>query len=172
MHHINISSSGGLQATTIENPSLEEPIRSISRYEGVQSLSSTTKGVSRSLAEETHFVWYRGFLGSIRVQVKSTSLRIPNTRRDEDKATTNEKIITILPVFLRKALELRLSNSFGRIMRTLSTYNILEDEAPIFKTCSRGDLRGLQVALSSGNVSPFVTDKFGWTLLHVRFLSV
>lgn len=172
MHHINISSSRGLQATKITEPSLKVPIRSVSRHEGVQNLSSTSKVFFRSLAEETHFVWYRGFFGSIRVQVKSTSRRISNTRRYEDKATTNEKIITIMPFFLRKALELRLSSSFGRIMRTLSTYDILEPEAPIFGVCSRGDLNSLRFALSSGNVSPFVVDEWGRTLLHVSFLSI
>ena len=167
MHHINISSSRGLQAITIEEPPLKAPIRSVSRHEGLQTVSSTSKEIFRSTAEETHLVWYDGFFGSIRIQTKSTSRRLSITRRSENKATTDEKIVTIMPVFLRKAFELRLLNSLGRIMRTLSTYDILEFEAPIFKTCSKGDLRGLQVALSSGNVSPFVVDEHGWTLLHV-----
>ena len=39
--------------------------------------------------------------------------------------------------------------------------------------CQNGDLRGLQAALSSGTVSPFVvTELWGLSLLHVRFGSV
>lgn len=58
-------------------------------------------------------------------------------------------------------------DSFGRVSRTLSTYPILESTAPIFAICRNGDLQGLQVALSSGSVSPFVLDEYGETLLHV-----
>lgn len=34
-----------------------------------------------------------------------------------------------------------------------------------------GDLRGLQAALSSGTVYPFVVDDNGWSPLHVRLVS-
>ncbi len=166
MHHIHISSSRSLQATKITEPSLKVPIKYVSQHEGVQNVSSTSKDIFRSTAEETYLVWYRGFFGSIRIQTKSTSRRLSNTRK------SNEKIITIMPVFLRKVLELRLSNSCGRIMRTLSTYNILASGAPIFETCLSGDLQSLQVALSSGNVSPFVVDELGSTLLHVSSLPI
>lgn len=30
-----------------------------------------------------------------------------------------------------------------------------------------GDLQGLQMALSNGDVSPFTMDEQGWSLLHV-----
>lgn len=72
-----------------------------------------------------------------------------------------------MPAFLRKTLELRFLHSFGKISRTLSTYPTLEDTAPIFQICKSGDLIGLQVALSSGSVSPFVLDEMGQSLLHV-----
>ena len=61
-------------------------------------------------------------------------------------------------------------NSLGQISRTLSTYPILANEAPIFDLCRQGDILGLQAALSSGTVSPFVLDKYGWSPLHVSSL--
>ena len=61
-------------------------------------------------------------------------------------------------------------NSLGQISRTLSTYPILADEAPIFDLCMQGDILGLQDVLSSGTVSPFVLDNNGWSLPHVSSL--
>ena len=49
-------------------------------------------------------------------------------------------------------------------------YPILEYGAPIFDTCASGDLEGLQLALTSGTVSPFVLCENGWSLLHVSSL--
>ena len=73
-----------------------------------------------------------------------------------------------MPIFLPKFLELRCLKSLGHISRLLGTYSVLNREAPIFEACLRGDLEGLQVMLSSGSVSPFVTNEEGWSLLHVR----
>lgn len=167
MHQISISSSNGLQAMTIEEPALAAPIESVSQKERVQSLSPTGEYSFRNTAKESNLVWYRGFFGTVKIQFRSNSPTPSNTRRHEIKATNKEKIITITPILLRKTLELRLQNSFGRISRTLSTYPVLEDRAPIFEICREGDLQGLQVALSSGSVSPFVLDEDGWSLLHV-----
>lgn len=75
-----------------------------------------------------------------------------------------------MPIFSRKALELRFRSSFGQISRTLSTYPILESTAPIFHICRMGDLKGLQVALSTRSISPFVLDEKGQSLLHVSSL--
>ena len=167
MHHISISSSSGLQATKIEEVSLAAPTRSVSGHESAKNSSSAHKETLRNTVKETDLVWCHDFFGKVSIQSKSSSLSRSNTRRLGAKATTNEKIITIMPIFFRKTLELRFRNSFGQISRTLSTYPILENSAPIFQICITGDLHGLQVALSSGNVSPFVLDQYGLTLLHV-----
>ena len=169
MHSIRISGSSDLQATTIEQPSLEKPIQSVSRYETLSQQCSTHKYPLRANSKETHSVWYRGHFGSVDIRVKSTSLRTSKSRRIGSRAVSEEKIIKITPAFLRKTIELRLLSSFGQISRTLRTYLILQVTAPIFHICLSGDLRGLQAALSSGTVSPFVTDTFGRSPLHVRF---
>ena len=167
MHSISISSSGGLQATTSEKPSPAAPIESLSRDSRVQTTSSTRNNVFRNNAKEAYLARYRGFFGSVSIQCKSEISRGSTTRRSEFRETTNEKIVTITPNFLRKTFELRFLNHLGRISRTLSTYPILKNDAPIFNICSNGDLQSLQMALSNGNVSPFAMDEEGWSLLHV-----
>lgn len=169
MHAISISSSSALQSIAIEQRSLAEPINSVAKYERMQNPSSTHNGIFRTTAE-TNSVWYRGFFGRIDVHFKSTSLSVSKRHRHGNRAISEEKTIRITPTFLRKTLELRFLDSFGQISRTLRTYSILDNEAPIFKTCHNGDLEGLQVALSSGTASPFVLDEDGWSLLHVRFV--
>lgn len=170
MHSIDISSSGALQATNIEQP-LAEATNSVSQYERVQIPTSNHRGIFRTHAKETNSVWYHGFFGRVDIQSKSTSLSPSKKRTLESSASSEEKTIRITPLFLRKTLELQFLNSFGRISRTLTTYPILESGAPIFRLCEQGDIDGLQVALSSSTVSPFVLDERGWTLLHVSSLA-
>ena len=172
MHSISISNSSDLQATTSEQPPLAKPIQSISRYDTMPRQRSTYKDILRAKSKETHSVWYRGYFGSVDIQVKSTSLSTSKSCRTGNRAISEEKTIKITPAFLRKTLELRLLSSFGQISRTLRTYPILEDSAPIFDICLKGDLRGLQIALSSGTISPFVMTEEGWSLLHVRSGSI
>lgn len=170
MHAISISCSAALQNTTIEQPSLAKPVNSVVQHERVQNPSSTHRGICRTTSEETRLVWYRSFFGRVDVHLKSTSLSTSKRRKPGNKAISKEQTIRITPIFLRKTLELRFLDSFGQISRTLKTYPILDDDAPIFKTCRNGDLEGLQVALSSGTASPFVLDECGWSLLHVRIV--
>lgn len=114
--------------------------------------------------------WYPGLLRNVIFQVKkSTSLSTPHIRGREKKVVSEEKIIRLTSVFLRRALELRYLNSFGQISRTISTYSILPCGAPVFDMCIKGDLKGLQAVLDSGNISPLVVDEHGWTLFHVSW---
>lgn len=170
MHQISLSSSGGLKATIIEEASLAAPKYSVSRPEILPNLLSTSKDMSGIATKETSLVWYNGILGSVKVQSKSRSLNGPNSRKPKSKVVTDEQIITVTPILFRKTFELRVLNSFGGISRSLSTYPVLSSKAPIFGICRSGDLQGLQVALSSGDLSPFVLDESGWSLLHVSLI--
>ena len=170
MHHISLPSSGGLKATVIEEAPLAAPNKSLSRLESVPNLLCTSKDMSGLATKETSLVWYYGLFGTVKVQSKSRSLNRPNTRKPESKVVTNEKIITVTPFLFRKTFELRVSNSFRGISRSLSSYPVLEGRAPIFDICRSGDLQGLQVALSSGDISPFVLNKAGLSLVHVSLL--
>ena len=170
MHSISNLSYGDLQATAVEQPSLAESVNSTSRYKSMQDLSSISSDSFRSTTEATYVVWYRGFFGSVSCQSISTSVSRSDNRKSRSKAISEEKIIRIVPAYLRKTLELRCLYSCGQISRTLSIYPILRNGGPVFDACVSGDLKGLQVALSSGTVSPFVLDELGWSLLHVSSL--
>ena len=170
MHSISLKQSGVLQASTIEENSSARPVISVSRCERVDKSPSSLPGVCRTTAKATNLVWYRGFFGRIDIQFKSNHLSRSDSRRLGIKAISEEKIIRMTPFCLRRTFELRFWNSFGHISRTLSTYYILENGSPIFKMCEYGDIEGLQVVLSSGNVSPFVLDESGCSLLHVSLL--
>ena len=171
MHLISVSKPATWQAITVEQPtSLVAPSDSVIQREEVQSPSPTTMEVFRTTSKATDLLRYRGFLGSVNIQIKSKSLSRLNARRPRYQAISEEKVVQITPIFLRKTVELRFLNSFGQISRTLNMYPILEYEAPIFRFCREGDLQGLQVALSSGTVSPFALDEDGWSLLHVSLL--
>ena len=169
MHHISLPSSGGLEATVVENASLVAPNKTVSR-EILPNLLCTSKDMSGIATEETSLVWYHGLLGSVKVRSKSRSLNRPNARKPKSKEVTNEKVIAVTPALFRKTFELRFSNSCGGISRSLSSYPILQGRAPIFDICRNGDLQGLQVALSSGGVSPFVLSQGGLSLIHVSLL--
>ena len=166
MHHISLPSSGGLEATVNEEASLAAPNKTASS-ETLPDLICISKDMSKIATEETSLVWYHGLFGSVRVQSKSRSLNRPNARRPKSKVVTNEKVIAVTPALLRKTFELRFSTSSGGISRSLSSYPILEGRAPIFDICRNGDLQGLQVALSTGDVSPFVLSQGGLSLIHV-----
>lgn len=170
MHSIGLSGSGVLQATTVEETSLADSIPSVSTQQAVEDLSCTSQSTFCNIAEVKNYVWYRGFFGRIDIQSKSTSLRRSNARKLGNRVISEEEIVRFTPSFSRRALELRLVNSFGQISRTLRTYTTLEEDAPIFRICMLGDLQVLQALLSSGTVSPFVSDNIGWSLLHVTFL--
>ena len=156
-----------MHATGIEESALVAPIEAVSREEIAQNLPSVPGDAFRNPTKETNLVWYRGVFGSVNIQLKSKYLPRSNARRSGTQALTNEKTISITPIYLRKTFELQFLHSFGRISRTLSTYPILEYRAPIFEIIRKGDLHGLQLALSSGSVSPFALSENGLSLLHV-----
>ena len=169
MHSVNISSHGALRATTIEQASVTEPIDSVSRYETVQKSSSPSDSSYFPTVQEKYLVWYRGCFGRVGMHVKSRSLSTSKSHGSRQIALSEEKTIKIMSVFLRKTFELRLLSSLGQISRTLRTYPMMASGAPIFKICKEGDVEALQAAISTGTISPFVTDQNGWSLLHVRF---
>ena len=165
MHSISDSRSGAIQSTTDE-----DSIRSVSSKQGADNPTFAPRSNFRTSTEITNYGWYRGFFGRIDIRSKSTSSSISNVHRLRNRVIFEEKIVRITPIFLDRILELRFENTFGQISRGLRTYPILEQQASIFDICRRGDLQGLQVALTGGTVSPFVLDEFDTSLLHVSLL--
>ena len=81
-------------------------------------------------------------------------------------------LIFIRPSFLRYALELRMTNSFGRVSRSLRTYPVTVYSSPIQtearESCENGDIQGLKISFTDGRLSPLTVDENGVTLFHVR----
>ena len=171
MHTIDVLKTSALQARAIEETLSAGPVNSVSRCQSERKSSSSLTGLCRTTTKTTHLFWYRNFFGSVDIQSKSTHLSKSDSSRPGNKAISEEKIIRATLRFLHKTFELRFWNSPGHISRTLSTYHILGGGSPIFKTCKMGDIEGLQVILSSGNVSPFVLDEDGLSLLPVSLLA-
>jgi hypothetical protein len=106
-------------------------------------------------------------IGKMTIQTKSRYTEIQRSRAVGKLPVVKEVIWTIMPSFLSYVLEMRYKQGFGQISRSLNIYPMLDCSEAIFKACWDGDIVGLQVALSSGSMSPFVSDKDGCTFLHV-----
>lgn len=136
------------------------------------SIMATVSRVDETLdcyaVEQMDRMWYNGILGSVRSHKKlkrsSHSRKTPQNRMS---VVLEENSFVINSSFVMRAFELRLCNGFGRISRSLNIYPVMMDNDPIFQMCQKGDIHGMQVAFSSGSLSPFVMDDYGFTLLHV-----
>lgn len=101
--------------------------------------------------------------------LQTKSKYIGDDATKEDPVVT-KKIWTIQPSFVSYVLEMSYMQSFGHVSKSLNMYPILKRGHHIFELCIDGDIKGLQVALSSGEISPYVLDEDGGTLLHVSAL--
>lgn len=97
------------------------------------------------------------------------------SRSEPDK---HETVITFVPSFLSRCIELRVRNDYGRISPTLTTYIVVKaadtswleedcDGSPIFRACRLGDIETLRSAFGDQRMSPFMVDEDGRNLLHV-----
>lgn len=133
--------------------------------------SSVCSPSSRTLIEtvsKANLCLYQGFFGHVNMQQKSKFIRgSRGSRIVNQKALTEESLVTIWPSFMKFGFELRFVNSFGRIPRTLNIYPIMPRGSQVF----RMDLEELQVAFSNGSVSPYVLNPDGMSLLHVSISS-
>ena len=139
-----------------------------SSSEEITSHKPIARPDAQFVSKTTFAVLYSGVFGDVNVQ-KSTKFtsRSRNSSILRRKAIRESKAIMVTPAFFKTALELRVTSSLGRVSRTINLYPMLDRNDPIFEICRTGDLQGLQVALSSGSISPFVVDNYGQTLLHV-----
>ena len=77
----------------------------------------------------------------------------------------------IRPSFIKKAFEVCSYNTLGHWSWTLKCFPVLPFNAEVFEMCMYGDLEGLQRTLSNREVSPFVRDYGGSTLIHVAAMN-
>lgn len=83
-----------------------------------KSLDLLSRHFSQTVSKERALTWYNGILGSVTVRKKSRFAG--DTREVNAGPTTEETTIFLRPSFLRKYYELQISQSFGRISRTLN----------------------------------------------------
>ena len=174
MHHIHLTRS-----TTHQEPTLDEDVRLPSRsvqVSGVNQskelsmLSQNPKKGLPSITKVKRTIWYYGLLGVVNVGTESKCIRQDEKDAEKSRIAMSEKtVISVTPAFLKRQLEIRLTNTFGGITRTLQTYPILTSfhESRVHGYIKVGDLEGLQSMFSSGELSPFVLNKHGEGLLHV-----
>lgn len=131
----------------------------------VDSSNLTPQEQSRHLtSKETLSPTYRGIFGSIDVREK---VKFLGAHRNEQKeAVSQEKSILFAPSFFRKVFELRYRKAFGQFSRTLSYFPVVPWTEEVFVWCEDGDIKRFQDALDRREVSPFVRDEEGKTLLH------
>ncbi|KAF7506410.1 hypothetical protein GJ744_011764 [Endocarpon pusillum] len=130
------------------------------------SYSSISAKVFPPPTKETSSRWYSGIFGTVRVQTRSRYTGQPGHQANKEKPIVKENVWTVRPSFASYVVEMHYVQSFGQIKRSLNIYPILEFGNPIYTSCREGDIKGLQVALSNGEISPFVLDEYGETLLH------
>ena len=123
---------------------------------------------ARMISKTDNRRFYYSIFGSIYTKRKLKYLsRYRNAEGQKGVIVEEESTSLITFPFLRRALEVRLTNSLGHVSRTLAVYAVLPSDAPVFTVCLNGDIEGLQKLFINGTVSPFVQNEWGWTLLHV-----
>ena len=145
--------------------------RSHSALDATKVLSRRASNLPTDLGvvlEQSNTQRYRAFFGSITTRKTSKRLTANRSSRLASKTTIEEGSTILITVpFLQRAFEICLANSAGRVSRTLSVYAILPRNSLVFQLCRDSDVEGLQNLFANDNISPFVQDELGWTLLHV-----
>ena len=115
---------------------------------------------------------YRGLFGNVTTHKKLKHLSDCNNSRSRKKQVVrNERLFLINIFLLKRTIEIRLISSLGKVSRNLTSYPLMRSDAPVFWMCEEGDLKAIQSELDERNMSPFVVDEYGWTLLHVCILT-
>ena len=113
--------------------------------------------------KETRIRAYQGWFGYVTVGSKTKSLQ---SEQGPEAEVSQERSIVIASTFIRKAFEIRYCGNFGLLPKSLSCFPVLPGTSDVFKWCEFGDFDSLKDALTRREISPFVTDERGQTLLH------
>lgn len=113
---------------------------------------------------KTDVLLYMGLFGSIRIQTRTKIETIPCEK--PKRAISRIKSIIIAPCFARSVFELRSEDCLGRMSRTMTSFPVLPISAEIFNWFKLGELDRAKAALNRREISPFVRDPYGRTLLH------
>ena len=121
----------------------------------VSSIHEQQISVRRSSEEEQHDE-----------EVDSEELQLPQLQR---RFHGKERCITIqLPAWIfPRRYQLRARKAQSGWDCRFRTYYPTSHNSPVFKFCRKGNLEGLQRLFDAGLASPFNTDEYRWTTLHV-----
>ena len=100
------------------------------------------------------------------IQIRSRKKSFYDRLQSPEDAISQETSITLTVPLLRRALEIRWHAGLGSIPSQIMYFPVLPRETPVFRWCSEGDIECLKGAISRREVSPFVRDQSGKTLLH------
>jgi hypothetical protein len=132
----------------------------------VDNCSRTSKpAVHRRL--QNHKIVYLGFLGSITALVQSESKDLVAGEHSKDPHARDEWSWVFIPSFLSRCVEVKCASFLGSVERTLRTCPILPDDHQVWDMCRRGKVSSIQELFRTREVSPYVIDRTGTTLLHV-----
>ena len=124
---------------------------------------------SGMVLKECVTTWYNGYFGTVTVVKKSkytgSSLQ---TRTADAKSMFEETVIFLRPSFWKRYYELRSRESLGSISRTLNVELVVDNRNPVFQMCRSGDITGLLDAFRCGKASPYMVNRYGMGLLHVK----
>lgn len=139
----------------------------------MEGWSPRPKSHMRTAYQEILEVWYSGVFGRVIAKKRAKHSTDPaHLKVFGSKALEEETSVIVLPSFTRRLLEMRLAYSLGKTSRSLNVYPVVTSNSPVFKMCMHGDMHGLQAVFGRGQMSPFVLDEEGNTLLHVRIFLV
>ena len=111
---------------------------------------------------------YCGMFGSIQVHRKRRFLRQPHIKLEE--SIGEETTIIFAPSFTHGAIRLLCCKASDQISRSLSFSPRIPSNSIAFRWVGARDLQSFQNALSRREISPYVEDQSGDTLLHAACL--
>ena len=135
---------------------------------GTESLEITGSSAvitrnSHIRTQETKLWAYQGWFGYVTARSKTKSLQ---SEQGPEAEVSQERSILIASKFIRKAFEIRYCGNFGLLPKSLSCFPVLPETSDVFRWCRLGDVDSVKDALTRREVSPFVTDEWGQTLLY------
>lgn len=104
--------------------------------------------------------FYNSIFGKFAI-TRSVKHKVSNLSTGEKKVIAEETVVFVASSLIRRGLELRLANRFGRVSKTLNIYPVMQLDQKILITCYSGDISGLQTVFEVDTLSPYVSDNFG-----------
>lgn len=106
------------------------------------------------------------------ITTTTTSTDITPRPRSTQKAQAGKLYkIDALAWLIGKAWHIQFEGSSNNWGLRFQTYDVLPDDHQIFQYCRQGDLDGVKHMFMSGQASPFCKTEWGYTLLHVSFVT-